>query len=124
MPAKKSTPSKSRTKVATTTTRATGSAKSRIQKQQNYTAKTGDTLKSVAEKFQVPLKFLAFANNLAEGAKLSAGTAVRIPELKFDPFGRFSEAWVEIGPGWMERHPTTGNDKIIQPKIKGTGLKL
>ena len=123
MPTKKSTSSKGRTRAAATTTTAAGTTKPQIQKQQDYTAKSGDTLKSVAEKFQVPLKFLALANNFAEGAKLSAGTAVRIPELKFDPFGKVSEAWVEIGPGWAQRHPNLGDFKIIQPKIKGSGLK-
>jgi len=123
MATKKSTSSKSRTRAATTTT-ATATKKAQIRKQQDYTAQSGDTVKSVAEKFQVPLKFLARANNVAEGAKLSAGTIVRIPELKFDPFGGATEGWVEIGPIWYQKGKTIGDDRIIQPKVLGTRLKV
>jgi LysM repeat protein len=127
MATKKSTSSKSRTRAATTTTATkatTVTKRAQVRKQQDYTAQSGDTLKSVADKFQVPLKFLARANNVAEGAKLSAGTVVRIPELKFDPFGNVSEGWVEIGPIWYQKGKTFGDDRIITPKVLGTRLKV
>lgn len=130
MATKKSAVSKSPTKAATkkaagkkaSSEAAAGSTRTRVQQQQDYTTKSGDTLKSVAEKFQVPVKFLARANNLAEGATLAPGTAVRIPSLKFDPFGKFSEGWVEIGEIWYQKG-TGLDDRIITPKLKGTRLK-
>ena len=125
MPTKKSA-SKSRTKKATTkkvSSKGAVATRSRHREQQDYTAKSGDTLKSVAEKFQVPLKFLARANSLAESAKLSAGTAVRIPELKFDPFGGANEGWVKIAPIWYQKGTGFGDDRIIVEKISGKVLK-
>ncbi len=124
MPTKKSA-SKSRTKKATTKKGSSKAAaiRSRHLEQQDYTAKSGDTLKSVAEKFQVPLKFLARANNLAESAKLSAGAIVRIPELKFDPFGKPGEGWVKIAPIWYQKGSGIGDDRIIVEKISGKVLK-
>lgn len=125
MPTKKSA-SKSLTKKATTKKASSKAAATRLRhtEQQDYTAKSGDTIKSVAEKFQVPLKFLARANNLAESAKLSAGTTVRIPELKFDPFGKAAgEGWVKIAPIWYQKGSGIGDDRIIVEKISGKVLK-
>jgi LysM repeat protein len=128
MPTKKSAASKSRTKAAT---KKAGSKKasskaattSRVREQQDYTTKSGDTLKSVAEKFKVPLKFLARANNLGEAATIAAGTIVHIPELKFDAFGQAKEGWAKIAPIWYEKGPPKGEDRIITPKLKGKTLK-
>ena len=113
---KKAAVKKAASKAASTPTR------SRVREQQDYAAKSGDTLKSVAEKFQVPVKFLARANNLAESAKLNPGLTVRIPELKFNPFGQATEGWVEIGEIWYEKGPPKGEDRIITPKLKGKRL--
>ncbi len=131
MPTKKSAASKGRTKAATKkagskkapSKAAATSTGSRVREQQDYTAKAGDTLKSVAEKFQVPLNFLARVNNLAEAATLALGTILRIPELKFDAFGQAKEGWVKIAPIWYEKGPPKGEDRIITPKLKGKTLK-
>ena len=132
MPTKKSAASKDRTKAATkkagtkkaSSKAAAASTRSRVRAQQNYAAKSGDTIKSVAEKFQVPLKFLARANNLAESAKLNLGTTLRIPELRFNPFNKAAEeGWVEIGDIWYEKGPPKGEDRIITPKLQGKRLK-
>ena len=122
MATKKSAASKTSTK-ATKKTAAAGTARARVREQQDYTTGSGDSLKSVAEKFQVPVKFLARANNLAEGAKLAPGTVVRIPELKFDPFGQVKEGWVKIAPIWYQKGTGIGDDRIITPKIQGKTLK-
>ncbi|HEV7745568.1 MAG TPA: LysM peptidoglycan-binding domain-containing protein [Pyrinomonadaceae bacterium] len=114
---KKAAVKKAASKTAATPTR------SRVREQQDYSAKAGDTLKSVAEKFQVPLKFLARANNISESATLNAGMAVRIPELKLDAFGQVKEGWVEIAPIWYQKGKTFGDDRIITPKLKGKTLK-
>jgi LysM repeat protein len=121
---KKSAASKKKAAVKKTTSKtAATSTRSRVREQQDYSAKAGDTLKSVAEKFQVPLKFLARANNIVESATLTAGTAVRIPELKFDAFGQAKEGWVKIAPIWYQKGKTFGDDRIITPKLKGKTLK-
>ena len=121
MATKKSAASKKKAAVKKATSKT--AATSRVRAQQEYSAKAGDTLKSVAEKFQVPLKFLARANNIKESATLTAGTAVRIPELSFDAFGQVKEGWVEIGPIWYQKGKTFGEDRIITPKLKARTLK-
>lgn len=130
MPTKKSAASKGRKKAATkkagtkkAPSKAATSTGSRVREQQDYTTKSGDTLKSVAEKFKVPVKFLARANNLAEAATLAVGTIVRIPELKFDAFGQAKEGWVKIAPIWYQKGTGIGDDRIITPKLKGKTLK-
>ena len=131
MATKKSAASKGRKKAATkkagskkaSSKAAVTSTGSRVREQQDYTTKSGDTLKSVAEKFKVPVKFLARANNLAEAATLANGTIVRIPELKFDAFGQAKEGWVKIAPIWYQKGTGIGDDRIITPKLKGKTLK-
>ena len=59
----------------------------------------------------------------ASPLKLSAGTAVRIPELKFDPFGKPDEGWVKIAPIWYQKGTGFGDDRIIVEKISGKVLK-
>jgi LysM repeat protein len=131
MATKKSAASKGSTKAATkkagtkkgSSKAAATSTGSRVREQQDYTAKSGDTIKSVAEKFQVPLKFLARANNLAEAATLAVGTTLRIPELKFGAFGEAKEGWAKIAPIWYQKGTGIGEDRIITPKLKGKTLK-
>lgn len=130
MPTKKSAASKGQTKASTKkaaaqkgTKAAAATTRTRVRQQQDYAAKSGDTLRSVAEKFQVPLKFLARANNLSEGATLSAGTTLRIPELQFDPFGNLKEGWVQIAPIWYQKGTSFGDDRIIVAKTQGRTRK-
>ena len=131
MPTKKSAASKGRTKAATKKAAAkkgpskgaAAATRTRVQPQQDYRAKAGDTLKSVAEKFEVPLKFLARANNLAEASRLNPGTVILIPELQFDPFNRLTEGWVEIGPIWYQKGTAIGEDRIIVAKTQRKTLK-
>jgi LysM repeat protein len=131
MPTKKTAASKGRKKAATKKAAAkkrpskgaAAATGTRVRPQQDYRAKAGDTLKSVAERFQVPLKFLARANNLAEAARLSPGTIIRIPELQFDPFDRLKGGWVEIAPIWYQKGTAIGEDRIIVEKTQRKTLK-
>ncbi|HEU5238143.1 MAG TPA: LysM domain-containing protein [Pyrinomonadaceae bacterium] len=124
MPTKKSAASKGRKKAASKRTggkKAGATAtRTRVQSQQEYRATSGDTLKSVADKFKVPLKFLARANNLSEGAPLTPGVALLIPALKFDVFGGAKEGWVQIAPIWYQKGTGIGDDRIIVPRIPKT----
>jgi len=123
MPTKKSTASKGRKKAASKRTggkKAATATRTRVQPQQEYRATSGDTLKSVADKFKVPVKFLARANNLSEAAPLNPGLALLIPALKFDVFGGAKEGWVEIAPIWYQKGTGFGDDRIIVPKIQKT----
>ncbi|HJZ82979.1 MAG TPA: LysM peptidoglycan-binding domain-containing protein [Pyrinomonadaceae bacterium] len=128
MPTKKSAASKSRAKAAKkktaakkTSSKKAGLTPARIQAQQDYTTRSGDTLKSVAAKFKVPSKFLARANNVSESATFSAGMVLRIPALKFGAFGQDpNEGWVEIAPIWYQKGPTFGDDRILVGKVSGT----
>jgi LysM repeat protein len=130
MPTKKSAASKGQTKAATKKAAAqkgpkaaAAATRTRVRQQQDYAARSGDTLKSVAEKFKVPLKFLARVNNLSEGATLAAGTTLRIPELQFDPFGNLKEGWAKIAPIWYQKGTTFGEDRIIVAKTVGRTSK-
>lgn len=71
----------------------------------SYTAQRGDTLATVAEKFNLTPKFLARMNrmrgNTSPTTSLEPGTVLTIPRVEFDPFGPVAGAWAE-GTGWTQ----------------------
>jgi LysM repeat protein len=74
-------------------------------KGQSYTAQRGDTLASVAERFNLTPKFLARMNRMRgdtlPSTSIEAGTVLTIPRVEFDPFGPIGGAWAE-GIGWTQ----------------------